>query len=108
MVLRTLRFCNLLLVALTFGLTFCHLMEIPGKLRLGGAEWLTVQHNLYIAFGPPLGAWTPETLPGDWTLYRDRWETGHAVHCILFALGFGALVIALLAETPRGGRAGTA
>jgi hypothetical protein len=25
---------------------------------------------------------------------------GHAIHCILFALGFGGLVIALLAETP--------
>src|SRR3954470_7602210 len=57
MVLKVLRFLSLLLVALTLRLTFCHVMEIPGKLRLSGAEWLTVQHNLYIAFGPALGAW---------------------------------------------------
>jgi hypothetical protein len=44
--LRSLRFVNLLLVALTFGLTWCHVMEIPGKLRLSGPEWLGVQHNL--------------------------------------------------------------
>ena len=49
MILKIVRFLNLLLVALTLGLTFCHVMEIPGKLRLSGAAWLTVQHNLYIA-----------------------------------------------------------
>src|SRR3954469_12240697 len=57
MVLKVLRFLSLLLVALTLGLTFCHVMEIAGKLRPSGAEWLTVQHNPYVAFGPALGAW---------------------------------------------------
>jgi hypothetical protein len=57
MTLKVARFVSLLLVALTLGLTFCHVMEIPGKLRLSGAAWLTVQQNLYIAFGSPLGAW---------------------------------------------------
>jgi hypothetical protein len=152
--LRLVRFLGLLATALTLGLAFCHVMEIPGKLRLSGAEWLAVQHNLYIAFGPPLGAgieiaaialawltvllvrrrhpafawtlaaafcvtaglvawglvvapvntvlngWTPTTLPPDWTAWRDRWELGHALHATLFALGFGCLVMALLAETP--------
>jgi hypothetical protein len=148
------RFVSLLLVALTLGLVFCHAMEIPGKLRLSGAEWLVVQHNLYIAFGTAgaaievlailvtwlvvflvrrrrpavwwtlgaalavtagltvwfllvapmnaaLAGWTAETLPADWTAYRNQWELGHALHALLFALGFGALVAALLAETPR-------
>ncbi|MBO0710615.1 MAG: DUF1772 domain-containing protein, partial [Acetobacteraceae bacterium] len=27
-------------------------MEQPGKLRLDGPAWLTVQQNLYVAFGP--------------------------------------------------------
>ncbi len=156
MVLKVLRFLSLFLVALTLGLTFCHVMEIAGKLRLSGAEWLTVQHNLYVAFGPALGAWievgaivltwavaflvrrhrpaawltlgaaactsaglgvwfllvapmnaalsgwTPETLPGDWTGYRDQWEAGHAVHAVLFACGFGALAVAILAEMSEG------
>jgi hypothetical protein len=140
-------------VALTLGMTFCHVMEIPGKLRLDGAAWLTVQQNLYVAFGvvgaaiellsilltwvvavqvrhrgpafpwtvaaglcitaglaawfalvapvnAALSGWTPATLPPDWSSFRDRWEIGHAVYAALFGLGFSALVIALLAETP--------
>jgi hypothetical protein len=49
--LRVMRFVSALLVALTLGLAFAHVLEIPGKLRLDGASWLTVQHNLYVAFG---------------------------------------------------------
>lgn len=151
MTLKTTRFLSLLLVALTLGMTFCHVMEIPGKLRLDGAQWLIVQHNLYIAFGiggatievlsilltwvvvfqvrrrrsafywtlgatvcvtaglivwtllvapmnAALSGWTPETLPADWTDYRNQWEAGHAIHAALFSLGFSALVIALLGE----------
>ena len=154
MALKTVRFLSLLLVALTLGMTFCHVMEIPGKLRLGGAAWLTVQHNLYVAFGilgavievlailatwvvvflvrrrrpaffwtlgaaicvtaglavwfllvapmnAALSGWTPETLPVDWTSYRNQWEVGHAIHAALFGLGFSALVVTLLAETPK-------
>jgi hypothetical protein len=144
----------LLLVALTLGMTFCHVMEIAGKLRLDGATWLTVQHNLYVAFGTvgavievlailltwavtaqvrrrgpafawtiaagfcvttglavwfamvapvnaALSGWTPATLPPDWSSYRDRWEIGHAIHAALYLLGFTALVIGLLVETPQ-------
>lgn len=47
-----LRFADLLLVGLVFGLTFAHVMELPGKLRLDGPAWLAVQQNLYVAFGP--------------------------------------------------------
>ena len=156
MALKATRFVSLLLVALTLGMTFCHVMEIPGKLRLGGPDWLTVQHNLYVAFGvvgaaievlailltwvlvlqvrgrrpafswtlgaagcvtagllvwfmlvapmnAALSGWTPDTLPADWTAYRDQWELGHAIHAALFGLGFSALVVALLAETPHDG-----
>jgi hypothetical protein len=151
--LKAVRYLSLLLVALTLGLTFAHVMEIPGKLRLDGATWLAVQHNLYVAFGvvgavievlaialtwllvlmtrrrrpalwwtlaaaacvsaglgdwfllvapmnAALSVWTPDTLPADWTRYRDQWELGHAIHAGFFALGFSALVLALLAETP--------
>src|SRR5687767_1323749 len=40
MALKALRFVDLFLVALVLGLSFCHVMEIPGKLRLAGPEWL--------------------------------------------------------------------
>ncbi|MEK0081615.1 hypothetical protein [Benzoatithermus flavus] len=49
--LHLVRFLSLLAVALTLGLAFAHVLEIPGKLRLGGTDWLTVQHNLYVGFG---------------------------------------------------------
>ena len=51
MLLKFVRFVNLLLVALTLGMTFCHALEYPGKVKLPGPEWLTVQQNIYIAFG---------------------------------------------------------
>jgi hypothetical protein len=151
MLLKVLRFLNLLLVALTLGMAFCSALEYPGKLNLNGAEWLTVQHNIYLAFGvvgaiievtailttwivfaqlrgwklarvltllaavcataalgiwfawvdpvnTALNAWTPETLPDNWTSFRDRWEAGHAASAALFALAFSALVVAILSE----------
>lgn len=152
MLLKFVRFLNLLLVALTLGMTFCHALEYPGKLRLSGPEWLTVQHNIYVAFGvigaiievmaiattwivfaqlrswkaarvltllaalavtaalgiwfgwvepvnTALNAWTPDTLPDNWTRFRDRWEAGHAASAVLFLLAFSALVVAILTET---------
>ena len=157
MVLKFVRFVNLLLVALTLGMTFTHALEYPGKTSLTGADWLMVQHNLYIAFGvigaiievtaiattwivlwqlrgwrlarvltllaalcasaalavwfayvdpvnTALNAWTPQTLPHDWTSYRDQWEAGHAASALLFALAFTALVGAILSEAENGTR----
>ena len=43
---------SLIFVVLTLGLTFAHVLEITGKLRLDARDWLTVQQNLYVAFGP--------------------------------------------------------
>ena len=51
-----------------------------------------------------LRAWTPATLPSDWTAYRDQWEAGHAASAALFALAFGALVAAILSEAENGAR----
>jgi hypothetical protein len=51
MLLKFVRFVNLLLVALTLGMTFSHVLEYPGKVKLTGPEWLTVQHNIYSMFG---------------------------------------------------------
>ncbi len=56
MTLKLVRFASLCCTALVMGLAFAHVLELPGKLRLDGADWLTVQHNLYIAFGVPVGA----------------------------------------------------
>lgn len=58
----------------------------------------------YSSFQAPLAlnAWAPETLPPDWAAWRNRWELGHTLHAGFFALAFGCLATAILAETPRG------
>jgi hypothetical protein len=71
--LKALRFASLLLVVLTFGLTWAHVMEITGKLRLSAEQWLAVQHNLYIAFGFPVGAaFEVASIAACWWLVRNR------------------------------------
>jgi hypothetical protein len=55
MAVRWLRFVSLFLTAIAMGLTFCHVAEIWGKLRLDPGTWITIQQNLYVAFAP-LGA----------------------------------------------------
>lgn len=42
-----------------------------------------------------VAAWTPTTVPGDWSAYRDQWEAAHAI-----SAGLGAIaLICLLAAT---------
>jgi ribose/xylose/arabinose/galactoside ABC-type transport system permease subunit len=48
--LQTLRFVSLVCAALVAGLTVTHVLEIPGKRALSGAEWLAVQHTFYGGF----------------------------------------------------------
>ena len=50
MTLKAIRFISLLCAALAFGLTATHVLEIPGKRDLSGAEWLKVQHTFYGGF----------------------------------------------------------
>lgn len=67
------------MVPLNFGLAFCHVMEMPGKLQLNGREWLVVQQNPYIAFGTPIGAFIEvASILTTWLLVflvRDRLPT---------------------------------
>jgi hypothetical protein len=57
-----------LLVALILGLAFAHVMEWPGKLRLDGPTWLTVQQNLYVGFGPLAAVVEPLGILLTWAL----------------------------------------
>lgn len=45
--MRTLRFVTLMLTALTVGMAFAHLLQMPAKLAYGGPQWLLLQHTLY-------------------------------------------------------------
>jgi hypothetical protein len=47
MALKIARFISIFLAALAFGLTYAHVMELPGQRALSGAEWLAVQHTFY-------------------------------------------------------------
>jgi hypothetical protein len=95
MALKTARFIDLLLVALTLGMTFCHALEIVGKLRLGGSEWLAVQHNLYIAFGPVGGAIEVLAVAMTWVVFvMVRWRKPARTLTLLAAIAVtGALLL---------------
>jgi hypothetical protein len=51
-VLKLVRFVSLFLTALVTGLLFCHLLELPNKMKMPADVWLPVQQHLYNAFGP--------------------------------------------------------
>jgi hypothetical protein len=47
------RFVTVLLTALLLGMTFCHVLEMPAKMRYDAALYLTLHRTLDVAFGPP-------------------------------------------------------
>ena len=48
-------------------------------------------------------------MPELWQALRDRWEYAHATGFVLQLIGFSALVVSVLVETPSGrSGAGTA
>jgi hypothetical protein len=61
MLIRTWRFMTIILTALTMGMAFCHLLQMPPRMRLDGALWLA-SNALYQLFGTvgaviDIGAW---------------------------------------------------
>jgi hypothetical protein len=48
---KTWRFITIVFASLSMGLAFCHLMEMPAKLRYDGGLWLTLLQTLYGTFG---------------------------------------------------------
>jgi hypothetical protein len=75
----------------------------PGeRLRLVAAASYAGMIAVFFIFNAPvnaaLRAWSPATLPGDWTSYRLRWETGHALAALLAVLGLVCVVRACIAE----------
>jgi hypothetical protein len=56
--LRTLEFAAIMLVSLSMGMAFCHLLEMPVRLQYELALWaeVTTVQNTYQYFGPPFGA----------------------------------------------------
>lgn len=53
MLIKSWRFATLLLVALTTGLGFAHVLEQPAKMQYDGALYTTLQKTLYVHWGWP-------------------------------------------------------
>ena len=75
------------------------------QLTLAGALFLAVAFFVvWIMFVAPVNAeiakWTAESVPPDWTRWRDQWEYSHATRFVLQLIGFSMLVLAVLLEIP--------
>ena len=51
MLVKSWRTITIMLAALSMGMAFCHLLEMPAKMTYDGALWLTLLQTLYGAFG---------------------------------------------------------
>lgn len=52
--IKTWRFITVLLVALSLGMAFCHLLQMAPRMRYDAWLWRNTQ-SMYQLFGPPLG-----------------------------------------------------
>ncbi|MGO4379255.1 hypothetical protein [Pseudoduganella sp. RAF53_2] len=50
MYLTILQFIAVLMAALLMGTSFCHVLEMPAKMKVEGLRWMTFQHTLYASF----------------------------------------------------------
>jgi hypothetical protein len=83
---------------------------------LAAAAILIASHAVFWALVAPVNAvlvpLTPDALPADWTQLRDQWEFTHSARAVLQFLALGALVVSVVAETPKSApvaeRSGTA
>lgn len=71
---------------------------------LFGTVCLLIAHVAWWLFIAPvnveIATWTPDTIPANWTWWRDQWEYTHMARAILEILGLSALVFSVLIETP--------
>jgi hypothetical protein len=71
---------------------------------LAGTVCLVLAFIVFLAFTEPMNReifqWTPQSVSADWTRVRNQWEYSHATRFVLQLIGFGALLISVLVETP--------
>ena len=84
---------GLIFAAVGFGLTFAHVLEIPGKRQLTGVEWLKVQQTFYggyAVFGGIAEVGGLVTSLG--LLALDRRRGGRALWPLLSAVAFAGML----------------
>lgn len=65
---------------------------------IGYAGMLAAFFILNAPVNVAVSSWTPASLPSDWSSYRLRWETGHAVAALLSVISLAALAWAWRTE----------
>ncbi len=67
--------------------------------------------GVWFAFVSPantqMARWSGIPLPANWTDVRRQWEFWHAASAVLDLIGFGALVLSVVLETPKAASQGT-
>ncbi len=75
------------------------------QLTLTGTVFLALALLVWFVFTAPMNAeisrWTVGSLPTDWTRVRNQWEYSHATRFVLQLIGFSALLLSVLLETPN-------
>ena len=71
------------------------------SLMLAFGIWLTVVAPVNSEVAEALRL-MPETVPAVWLRLREQWEYGHAAGFVVQLVGYCALVISVLVETPKG------
>jgi hypothetical protein len=80
--------------------TFLWTLAAAALFVLWFISWLTFVAPVNAQVATALQS-APETVPALWMQLRARWEYGHAAGFVLQLLGFCALVISVLVNTPR-------
>lgn len=74
------------------------------SLTAAAAGCLAVAHGVFWGVVQPANVemlrWPLDAIPPDWTMWRDRWEYGHAVRAGLVTAALGSLTWSILTETP--------
>lgn len=65
---------------------------------VGYACMITAFFILDAPVNAAVASWTPATLPPDWTTYRLRWESGHAIALVFSLISLTALTRAYAKE----------
>jgi prepilin signal peptidase PulO-like enzyme (type II secretory pathway) len=48
-----------------------------------------------------MSSWPLDSIPAEWTDWRDQWEYAHAARAILFTVALAAQVLGVVWETPK-------
>jgi hypothetical protein len=98
---------EILALVTTGGLAWWIRKRRPRALPLtaSAAVCLAAAHGAFWAFVAPANAaiasWPVDSIPPDWTQWRDRWEYTHAARAFLVTGALAALAASVLQETPN-------